>query len=66
MEEPANRGGLGEFVVDLHCLAGPGHMHPDGPLVRVVLGGNLQVQVHATGKDNGGHTMARSSYTSAG
>jgi len=39
MEEPTNRGGLGEFVGVLHCLAGLRRIHPDGPLVQVVLGG---------------------------
>jgi hypothetical protein len=55
VEQSADRDGASKVVVDLHCLAGFGHVDPDGPLLQVLQGGRVNPQplLHAPGQDDG-------------
>lgn len=61
VEEPGNQYAFGQFVVDLYRLAGLGHMHRDGTLFQVAVGGrvNLQLLFHALGEHHGGRSAGQ-------
>jgi hypothetical protein len=68
VEEPGDERALGQVVVDLDRLAGLGHVHSDGALFQVAVGGrvNLQLLVMPWESTTVVAPRASSSSTSAG